>query len=278
MRRDTESLLTIGQFAAMHHINKKTLMWYDQVGLFQPAVIGENGYRYYTWYQSSALETILMLREMDVPIPEIQRFMKNRSAQALEALLGQSLCQLDRTLLRLRSIREKLAGCQADMRTLMDTDLSEICVVEERRPRWLAAVPTSADATFEQEAAMILDEAARHQLDRLYHASYGAMLPVEQLYAGAFDAYACLFIEIGAPVSTEGLHLRPPGLYLRAFCKGNWNKLPETYAEILRCAGERGLRLHGFAYEEGINEAVIDSADDYITQIEIPVTRLDAGI
>ena len=32
-------LLTIGQFAAMHGINKKTLMWYDEIGLFKPAVI-----------------------------------------------------------------------------------------------------------------------------------------------------------------------------------------------------------------------------------------------
>ena len=29
--------LTIGQFAALHGIHKKTLMWYDEIGLFQPA-------------------------------------------------------------------------------------------------------------------------------------------------------------------------------------------------------------------------------------------------
>ena len=41
--------LTIGQFAALHGINKKTLMWYDEIGLFKPASINpENGYRYYT--------------------------------------------------------------------------------------------------------------------------------------------------------------------------------------------------------------------------------------
>lgn len=32
-------LFTIGQFAALHRINKKTLMWYDQIGLFTPAVV-----------------------------------------------------------------------------------------------------------------------------------------------------------------------------------------------------------------------------------------------
>ncbi len=81
-------LLTIGQFAALHGINKKTLMWYDEIGLFHPAVIHpENGYRYYSYHQSSVLETILLLRELDVPIDEIQAFMQNRSSASMEQLL-----------------------------------------------------------------------------------------------------------------------------------------------------------------------------------------------
>lgn len=34
-------LFTIGQFAKIHGINKKTLMWYDEIGLLRPAVIKE---------------------------------------------------------------------------------------------------------------------------------------------------------------------------------------------------------------------------------------------
>lgn len=37
-----ETTFTIGQFAAIHGIHKKTLMWYDQVGLLSPAFVGEN--------------------------------------------------------------------------------------------------------------------------------------------------------------------------------------------------------------------------------------------
>lgn len=44
---DTHKLFTIGQFAKLHEINKKTLMWYDEIGILKPAVIKENGYRYY---------------------------------------------------------------------------------------------------------------------------------------------------------------------------------------------------------------------------------------
>ena len=81
-----DKLLTIGQFAAMHGINKKTLMWYDEIGLFKPAAIHpENGYRCYNYHQSPVLETILLLRELDVSIHDIRQFMKNRSAGSLNA-------------------------------------------------------------------------------------------------------------------------------------------------------------------------------------------------
>lgn len=71
---DTNKLFTIGQFAKLHEINKKTLMWYDEIGILKPTVIKENGYRYYSFQQSSILETILMLRELNISISEIQNF------------------------------------------------------------------------------------------------------------------------------------------------------------------------------------------------------------
>lgn len=72
---EKSKMLTIGQFASLHGINKKTLMWYDEIGLFAPAFISpENGYRYYNYYQSPVLETILLLRELDVPLNDIQAF------------------------------------------------------------------------------------------------------------------------------------------------------------------------------------------------------------
>ena len=80
MFENQSKLFTIGQFAKIHGVTKKTLMWYDEVDLVKPSVIGENGYRYYTYQQSSVLETVLMLRELNISIEEIKHFMSNRSA------------------------------------------------------------------------------------------------------------------------------------------------------------------------------------------------------
>ncbi len=87
MLKEEQALFTIGQFAALHEINKKTLMWYDEIGLLKPACIKENGYRYYSYQQSAALETILMLRELNVSLDEIGHFMSHRTIDSFDVLL-----------------------------------------------------------------------------------------------------------------------------------------------------------------------------------------------
>lgn len=116
-----------------------------------------------------------------------------------------------------------------------------------------------------------IGEAKKYQLKRLHDASYGSILPVEDLYCGHYHNYSALYMELPFPPHRKGLHIQPKGTYLRAFCKGSWDKLPGRYMEILTYAEENHLQFYGFAYEKGINELVIDTLDDYITQIEIPI-------
>ena len=98
MRTENSTLFTIGQFAALHEINKKTLMWYDEIGLLKPACVMENGYRYYSYQQSTVLETILMLRELNVSIEEIKLFLENRTIDTFDALLKEKIAELSQTI------------------------------------------------------------------------------------------------------------------------------------------------------------------------------------
>ncbi len=181
------------------------------------------------------------------------------------------ITELNQTISHLRSIQKILINQQQDMDMLRSLDIAEISLVE-KQSRYLVAVDTTDNLPFEQEIERVIAETKKkHQLRRLHDASYGAMLPVEHLYQGKFSEYSAIYIEMPFPVSKRGLHLQPAGTYLRAFCKGNWEKLPERYKEILAYAKKQGTTLCGYAYETGINELVIDSIDDYITQIEIPI-------
>lgn len=270
MIKENHTLLTIGQFAKLHEINKKTLMWYDEIGLLKPYCIKENGYRYYNYQQSSTLETILLLRELNMSLEEIAQFMKNRTMNNLDFLLSEKVEELEQRIAHLKSVQKILQNHQSHIKTLQSLDLSSIRLVE-KESCYLIAVDTEKNDSFEQEIEKVIEKVKKYQLHRLHDASYGSMIPVENLYHGKLTEYTSLYIEMPYPILTEGLHLQPSGTYLRAFCKGNWNKLPDKYREILSFAEQNNLSLYGFAYEMGINELVIDNIDDYITQIEIPV-------
>ena len=80
---------TAGQFAKIHNINKRTLHYYDEIGLFSPSHRGDNGYRYYTYQQSPTLEMLLALRELGMSIEEIKNYMESPSVPALKELLAE---------------------------------------------------------------------------------------------------------------------------------------------------------------------------------------------
>lgn len=270
MSKEKSKRLTIGQFAALHKTTKKTLMWYDEIGLLKPAYVKENGYRYYSYQQSAMLETILILRELNISLPEIQSFMNQRSAETLEVLLDQKMNELQQTISHLKSVQNTLSTYKQNITSLMNIDLSEIRLIHKDGDS-LVCVNSAPGLSFEKELELITLESKKYQLHSLHDTSYGSMISVEKLYQGKLDDYDALFIKIPRPDPNPSLHLQPSGTYLRAFCKGSWDKLPAKYQEILAYADQHALTLQGYAYETGINELVIDQIDDYITQIEIPV-------
>ena len=59
-----EDYFSIGELSRYQNISKQTLIFYDKLGLFQPAYVDpNNGYRYYTARQLDELDTILILKK-----------------------------------------------------------------------------------------------------------------------------------------------------------------------------------------------------------------------
>ena len=63
--------LTISEMSAYAGVSRRTLIYYDQIDLFKPQSIGENGYRYYGFEQCLELDVILLLRSLDMPLQDI---------------------------------------------------------------------------------------------------------------------------------------------------------------------------------------------------------------
>ena len=68
---------------------------------------------------------------------------------------------------------------------------------------------------------------------------------------------------------------RPEGIYLRTYCIGSWEQLPEIYQILLDYCKAQHLEPIGYAYEEGLNELAVPSEDTYVTQILVRVVPQD---
>ena len=79
MKEPIDNYFTTGELAKLCKIPRKTLLYYDSLGLITPEVIGENGYRYYKRTQLFALELILTMRKLDIPLAEIKTYLSNKS-------------------------------------------------------------------------------------------------------------------------------------------------------------------------------------------------------
>ena len=87
--KENASRLRAADFARICGTNKRTLHHYDQIGLFAPALRGENGYRYYSQEQYDVFMVIAALKELGMPLLDIKAYLDRRDPERLSALLVQ---------------------------------------------------------------------------------------------------------------------------------------------------------------------------------------------
>ncbi len=106
----------ISEVARMSGVTARTLRHYDEIGLLPPARIGSNGHRHYEEHQLLLLQQILVLRALDVGLPEIGRVLADQ-VDTLEALRGHHL--------RLVAERDRLNALAATVsRTIAELEQS----------------------------------------------------------------------------------------------------------------------------------------------------------
>ena len=107
-------MLTIGEFAQLTHLSVRTLRRYHDAGLLEPdRVDPASGYRYYAAEQIPTAQVIHRLRELDVPLADVQRILRTPDPQARGALVAGHLRRLEDELARTRS-------AVASLRRLLD--------------------------------------------------------------------------------------------------------------------------------------------------------------
>jgi len=133
---------TIKEIADLAGATTRTIRYYDEIGLLDPALTGDNGYRYYDQDSLLRLQQILFFRELDVPLKEIEIIMNRPSFDLLSALENHRSALQGRVqrLEKLIDTLDKTAASVKGEGSMSDQDVfdgfDESQYEEEIRERW----------------------------------------------------------------------------------------------------------------------------------------------
>ena len=267
MKNQKNYLYTTGQFAKLNGINKRTLHYYDEIGLFSPEFKAENGYRYYTCFQTVQLELIVTLRKIGLSIAEILRYRQSPSGASFSVLITEKKEVIDKSIQELLHTKAFLEQKSDKLALGLTAKHGEIETVTLPEQRLLLSAPITGTYNHEDFAVAGDFSLRLKQLFGLYD-NFGSRIAVEQIMNKDSANYDCFFA-YGRADSEIFDTVRPAGSYLRTFCIGSWDRLQSVYEKLTQYAESHRFELCGYAYEEGLNEMSLQNREDYITMITV---------
>ena len=85
---------TVKQLSDLAGVSRRTLHYYDQIGLLKPQAVAANGYRRYGRADLLRLQQVLFYRELDLSLEQIRRILDDPGFDALAALQEHRLALL----------------------------------------------------------------------------------------------------------------------------------------------------------------------------------------
>ena len=123
-----EKFLSISEIAEYAGVSRRTLIYYDQIDLFKPRKIGENGYRYYSFDQYGEIDAILILKALNMPLDEIRTFLKRRNPEYTQKELLKQREKVTYKIEELEQIREALDGYINRYEKLTEVDFDTLAL------------------------------------------------------------------------------------------------------------------------------------------------------
>jgi DNA-binding transcriptional MerR regulator len=141
-------MFTVHQLSKIAGITPRTLHYYDQIGLLKPSRVGENGYRYYGEEALLRLQQILLYRQLDLPLADIQKIMGRHDFDVLSALERHR-----------QELRKRIAQMER-LVTTVDNTILHLKGKKEMSPKQLFETFSEAQqAEYEKEAMQKYDPA-----------------------------------------------------------------------------------------------------------------------
>lgn len=271
---NNKNLFSIGEVSRLFHISISSLRHYDNIGMLKPEYISpDSGYRYYSAQQFEVLNTIRYLRALDMPLSEIDDFLKNKEINRIKAKLNQQKQAVLKKQLELKRIEQKIdnrLNWLADAEsTPLDTVFTE--KIPPCRIVWVDN-PPQINASVDMEAPIrSLDKSDTEAV--VFLGKVGLGISSEHLCAKQIKAYDGIFLILDdEDIYTGETITLPETLCVRLRFKGSHREAPAQYTRLLDYIKKQKMQIAGFSREVTlIDYGITNDTEKFVTEICIPV-------
>lgn len=124
---------TVQKLAKLAGVSVRTLHHYDQIGLLSPSRNEDNGYRVYGQKELARLQQIMLFKELEFPLDQIQQIIDAPTYEPIKALEDQKkiLTAKKQRLTRLINTIEQMINAQKRGEHMNDQDMFKPFSMEE---------------------------------------------------------------------------------------------------------------------------------------------------
>lgn len=275
---DKKNLFSIGEVANMFHISVSSLRHYEKIGLLTPEYISEeSGYRYYGTAQFEILNTIRYLRVLDMPLEEIESFVKNRDISSMEEKLRHQREIVIRKQQELKRIEQKIVHRLNWLEDAQNEPLDRVTQVKLPAGRivWMEDSLKIEDFLDMEAPIRRLDQSDAEAV--VFLGKVGLGISRDHLLAGQTEKYDGVFLALDQEdIYSGNTSILPEMAGVRIRFRGSHAQAPAQYQILLEYIREHSLEIAGFSREVTlIDYGITNDTDKFVTEICIPIAEHD---
>ncbi|AGY74927.1 MerR family transcriptional regulator [Clostridium autoethanogenum] len=269
----SKKCLTIGAFSKLSGINRKNLIYYDNVGILKPVFVKKNGYRYYSYSQLDEVSIILALKDLDIPLKKIKNYMENVSPHNLINLITDQKQKILEELNRLNQMNYIIEQRTSNIPVISNISCDKIFLENCKQELLFLGPEMKFDIdNFEEDFISFIDYSKSKKL------VYGYPLGVYLNYDGAIEdsikTYR-YFYKVSQNVNVEKI-IKPAGLYVITYDNSYLAEDMKNFDKLNEFIENNHLNICGNVYIENMSDEIITkNPNKYYSKISVKVKKLD---
>ena len=266
--------MTIGDVSKIYGISKQTILYYEKLGLFLPAKIEDNGYRYYTLEECYRLEIILTLKKLNLSLKDIQDYVEHRGPSMLKTLLEDARYGFDREINDLYTNKMNLERTLFNLERYLKIPKNRL-FFGMKEESFYALTPYDATEKGKKKLFTLLEHQARLIEEVPFKAiQIGMAIDGEDYEQGDIIKYSHYCTDVGFDYEGDmEIVTRPRGMYLEMFYTGLYEEQAQwMYDKVSSYLSYEGLQIAGSVYIEPVRNYWTEiKREDYLSKIIVPV-------